>query len=108
MKINPKQISWAKVNERTDGTTIPGEINYTVGVVNADDSVTAMSVLVGELQTDGMYVAQLSEMSFEPGTHTVTMSATEVDTGLTSAWSNRVSFEIVDAKPKAPLAVAVA
>lgn len=108
MKINPTKVRWTAPTERTDGSTIPGEINYDIGTETNEGVVQNLAVIVGELQTGGVYEAPLADFSFEPGVHTVALRATEVDTGLTSAWSNTVQFEIVDAKPKAPLAVAVA
>jgi hypothetical protein len=108
MKINPTKITWGRVTERTDGSTIPGEINYNVGTAGADGAITHHAILVGSLQPDNTFSAPIADMSFEPGVHTLALSATEVATGLTSAWSNTVAFEIVVAKPKPPLAVAVA
>lgn len=106
MKINPKRLKWTRVLQRTDGTDIPGEINYALGVDHGD-TIEERLIVVGSLQPDGMYIAQLSDMAFDVGVTTISMRATEVDTGLTSAWSNTVTFEIVDAAPAAPFAVAV-
>ena len=106
MKLNPKNIFWRPTTERTDGSTIPGALNYDIGV-ETGDSVQALAVIVGSLQTDGLYQAPIRDFSFEAGVHTIALRATEQATGLTSAWSNTVSFEIVTAAPIAPLAVAV-
>ena len=106
MKINPRNIFWRAPTERTDGSTIPGDLNYDIGV-ETGDHVQALAIIVGNLQTDGLYQAPLSDFSFEPGVHTIALRATEVATGLTSAWSNTASFEIVAASPQPPLAVAV-
>lgn len=106
MRINPQRLIWTRVTERTDGTSIPGEIDYTLGV-EVNDTIEERLVVVGALQPDNTYIAQLGDMAWEPGVHTVALRATEKATGLDSTWSNTTSFEIVDAAPRPPLAVAV-
>lgn len=106
MKINPRELSWGRVTTRVDGSDIPGEVNYALGV-DYGDTIEEMFVVVGSLQPGGVYVAPIGDMEFSPGVTTIALRATEVDSGLTSAWSNTATFEIVTAAPTAPFAVAV-
>ena len=106
MKFNPKTLSWSAPTENEDGTPIDYALNYELGV--ADGDVTeAVLTLPEELNAEGIYVAQIADMNFEPGTHTVRVRAlSEEHEGRISKWSTSVTFA-VGANPAAPFAVAV-
>lgn len=112
-KVNPKEFSWEAPTERVDGQPIEYDLNYEVGVVQPDSSggttVVPKYTVVGSLrEADGKYVAPIEDMSFDYGSHTVTLRAFSTENpDLKSEWSNTTDFLIENANPSAPLALAV-
>ena len=106
MVINPTTLKWTAPTQNTDGEPITYELDYEMG---AGEPLEPMYIVVGSLQTDGVYQAPLSDAEFDEGENTIALRAIRRDVpDLKSAWSNAVTFEIARVVPKAPFAVAVA
>lgn len=107
-KVNPTKLTWTAPTTNTDGTPIQYEVDYELGVVGEDGGITPKLVVVGELRDSDDYVAQISEMGFEKGTHKVALRALAADDPeRASEWSAPVSFTISDEIPNPPLDLAV-
>jgi hypothetical protein len=106
MKINPENVLWTAPTKRTDGSAITTPLNYEIGH-RVGGNLVPIAIIVGSLQTNGVYKAPLADFSFGDGPHEIALRATESGTKLTSAWSDTVTFEIVSAGPQPPLALAV-
>jgi len=100
--VNPTSFSWQAPTENVDGSPVNGPLNYNLyrsstEVVNPDTDF--FYVVVGTLQTEGVYSAPLDQ--FPEGRHVIALTAVDAD-GDESALSNTLGFRIGIA-PNPPL-----
>jgi hypothetical protein len=107
-KVNPTELSWAAPTTNVDGSPIQYELNYELGIQDADGVIQPNVVVVGTLRQDEKYVAPIADMGFETGLHVIALRSMAADNPQrVSEWSGTVDFYISDEVPKAPLEVAV-
>lgn len=104
--LNPRRLRWRGSTHRVDGTPITNPLDYELGELVGEAFVPKL-IVVGELQESGEYIAQLADMGFEDGNHTVALRAIELGPNLASAWSQPVSFTFIRSAPAAPFGLAV-
>lgn len=108
MKINPQTMSWVAPKTNMDGTPIQYELQYEVGLVNAEGGIDPLMVIPGQLQTDGKYTAPISALGLDYGTYDIAIRTfAKEDPKRVSTWSDLVPFAISKEIPKAPLELAV-
>jgi len=94
--INPEDFSWTPPTENVDGTPVNGPLNYRL-YRRADDQPHTPDdfffEVVGTLQPEGHYVAQLT--NFPPGASVIAMTAVDAD-GDESAFSNTMGFALTN------------
>lgn len=98
---NPETFSWQAPTQNTDGSAIDGPLNY--NLYRGDDETSIGSepyfVVVGELQSEGVYRAPIE--GFPEGRHVIALTAVDAG-GDESALSNTLGFSIA-LIPQAPV-----
>ncbi|MHC5059404.1 MAG: hypothetical protein ACYTKD_32530 [Planctomycetota bacterium] len=89
---NPADLRWAPPTSNVDGSAISGPLSYNLYRKDPSDTdYVLFFVIVGELQTDGTYVAPIA--NFPEGSHEIVLTAVDSE-GDESAYSNSVGFRI--------------
>ena len=97
---NPANLRWQAPTENVDGSPISGPLSYNLyRRTPGDTEYTMFFVVVGDLQTDGTYVAPVE--NFPEGSHEIVLTAVDAE-GDESAYSNSLGFTIGVA-PRAPV-----
>jgi len=103
---NPESFRWQAPTKNTDGSAIEGALNY--NLYRGDDEAAVLAadeayfVVVGELQTEGVYQAPIE--GFPEGRHVIALTAVDAG-GDESAKSNTLGFTIA-LIPNAPVLLA--
>jgi len=109
MKVNPTKLSWKAPTTNVDGTPITYALEYEVGVVQTDGSISPLMVVPSQLQTDAGYEAPIGDLGLDYGIYEVVLRTFAKDAPeRVSDWSNPVGFAISEQIPNAPLELRVA
>ena len=99
---NPSNFEWVPPTQNVDGSPVSGPLSYNLYRRDPGQiDYTFFFVVVGTLQTDGNYIAPLSD--FPEGSHEIVLTAVDAE-GDESSYSNSLGFTIGVA-PKAPVLV---
>ena len=108
MKVNPTKLSWKAPTTNVDGTPITYALEYEVGVVQTDGSISPLMVVPSQLQTDVGYEAPIADLQLDYGTYEIALRTFAKDNPQrVSDWSNPVEFAISQEIPSAPLELRV-
>lgn len=108
MKINPSVMSWTAPTTNVDGTPIQYELEYEIGMSDANGAISPLMVIPAQLQTDSDYKAPIAALGLANGTYQIALRTfAKDDPKRVSAWSEPVEFAISEQIPNAPLALAV-
>jgi len=108
MKINPSVLSWTALTTNIDGTPIQYDLEYEVGLMDANQVVRPLMVIPAQLQTGNDYEAPIDALGLANGTYQIALRTFAKDNPKrVSTWSNPVEFAISEQIPNAPLALAV-
>ena len=110
MKVNPKQLSWKAPTTNVDNTPIDYELNYEVGLEDANGQLQPLMVIPGQLQDGSTYTAPIADLGLTAGkVYTIALrSFAKDDPARKSQYSASVEFAISDRIPNPPLVFAVA
>ena len=101
---NPTVFRWQAPTTSEDGTPIDYALNYELGEDDGTGVYTPIVTIVGALQPDDFYEAQVDQIAWTVGEHTVALRTINAEEeGKVSAWSNPATFVWSDRIPNPPL-----
>lgn len=100
--MNPTRLRWGASTHNVDGSPVTAPLDYEVGFRDEDGVFRPYMIVVGELQTDGLYAAPIADFALAEGDYVIAMRAIRRDRPeLVSTWSDSVPFSVamVPARP---------
>lgn len=104
--LSRSELRWQPPTTNVDGTPIDYELDYELGSrqQGQPQEPAALFTVVGDLQTDGTYLAPLSQMAWDSnGNYEIFLRAiNRDDPAAVSAWNNPILLTVTSSIPNPP------